>query len=181
MSLWIENCAGCHGPSGRGDGPASGWLEPAPTNLTARRYSMNRLADVLWNGVHGSAMPAWRDQSADNLAALAAIVQGFEPTDDDAAPSTSVLAAGGAVYAEHCAECHGDNGDGDGFAARELPIMPGDFTGEQPTIDESVRVLREGIKGTSMAPWTDRLSDDEIVAVSHYVRAFFVDDAEASR
>jgi cbb3-type cytochrome c oxidase subunit II len=181
MTLWIENCAGCHGPAGRGDGPASGWLEPAPTNLAARRYSKARLADILWNGVHGSSMPAWRDQSPANLAALAAVVQGFEPRDDGATPGASVVTAGGAVYSEHCAECHGDTGNGDGFAARELPIMPGDFTGEQPTLEESVRVLREGVKGTSMAPWTDRLSDEEIVAVSHYIREFFVDDGETRR
>ena len=34
-------------------------------------------------------------------------------------------------------------------------------------------MLRNGVEGTSMAPWTDRLSDDEIVAVSHFVRQFF--------
>ena len=33
------------------------------------------------------------------------------------------------------------------------------------------------VKGTSMAPWTDRLTDDEIVAVAHYVRQFFDDTA----
>src|SRR5690554_5337135 len=32
--LYVENCAQCHGPLGRGDGPAARNLMPAPSNLT---------------------------------------------------------------------------------------------------------------------------------------------------
>jgi hypothetical protein len=35
-------------------------------------------------------------------------------------------------------------------------------------------VLREGIPGTPMAPWTKRLTDAERLAVPHHVRGFFV-------
>ena len=79
-----------------------------------------------------------------------------------------------------CSLCHGDDGDGNGFAADELPVMPSDFRGERPTLEESIRVLRNGVEGTSMAPWTDRLNEDEITAVSHYVRQFFAGPAQAS-
>ena len=44
---------------------------------------------------------------------------------------------------------------------------------ERPSLAENVRVLRNGVAGTSMAPWTDRLGDDEIQAVAHYVRQFY--------
>ena len=173
QELWISQCAGCHGASGEGDGPAAQWLVPAPTDLTQRDYTLQRVADVLWNGVHGTAMPAWRDQSEQDLAALAAIVNGFGPGQDADGVLPSMLEAGEFVYVTHCAECHGDDGDGNGFAASELPIMPSDFRGERPTLEESVRVLRNGVEGKSMAPWTDRLNDAEIVAVSHYLRQFF--------
>lgn len=172
--LWSQNCSGCHGDGGRGDGPAAGWLLPAPTNLTARNYTQAKLGDILWNGVHGTSMPAWRDFPDEDRAALAAVVNDFGPTTQDAAPP-NLLSAGETVYVTHCAECHGDRGDGNGFAAGELPIMPTDFTGERPAFAEAVRVLRNGIRGSSMAPWTDRLSDDEIVAVAHYVRQFYSD------
>lgn len=32
--LYVENCAQCHGPIGRGDGPLAKNLTPAPSNLT---------------------------------------------------------------------------------------------------------------------------------------------------
>jgi mono/diheme cytochrome c family protein len=175
-TLWIDNCAGCHGESGRGDGPAAQWLIPMPTNLAQRDYSDKRIADILWNGVHGTSMSAWRDQSSENLSSLAAVVRNFGPQQDVDGVLPSLIEAGEYVYVTHCAECHGDNGDGNGFAAKELPIMPSDFRGERPTLEESIRILQNGIEGTSMAPWTDRLSEDEIVAVSHFVRQFFKTD-----
>lgn len=170
---WRDNCSGCHGDAGAGDGPAAQWLVPSPTNLTLRDYTLERIGDVLWNGVHGTAMPAWRDQSPDRLSAFAARVQSFGPNESSEGVLPGMISAGEIVYQTHCAECHGDNGDGNGFAAHELPIMPSDFRGERPTHAESMRVLRTGVEGTSMAPWTERLSDEEIVAVSHYIRQFF--------
>ncbi len=173
QQLWLDNCSGCHGDEGRGDGPGAQWLKPQPTNLTVREYSSSRLADVLWNGVHGSAMPAWRDQAPENLAALANVVLGFSDIVEVAPPSPAELTLGELVYQTHCAECHGDGGGGDGFAANDFPITPSDFRGERPSYAESVRILKNGVEGTSMAPWTDRLDDEEILAVAHYVRQFF--------
>jgi len=170
--LWLEHCAGCHGADGRGDGPAAAWLRPRPTDLTLRRFADEQLADVLWNGVLGTSMPAWRGQPPANLAALAAIVRTFASSDDlPAAPDQ--LDAGSRVYQAHCAECHGATGAGDGFAAGELPIAPTDFRRQRATLAESLRALATGVEGTSMAPWTGRLSGDELMAVSHYVRSLF--------
>jgi high-affinity iron transporter len=118
-------------------------------------------------------MPAWRDQPPDQLAALAGVVQSFSMATASAEPSAAQLATGRAVYDNNCAECHGAQGRGDGFAADEFPVAPTDFGGERPDLAESVRVIASGVDGTSMAPWTDRLSADEIVAVSHYLRQFF--------
>jgi len=178
--LWTDNCSGCHGNEGRGDGPASEWLSPQPTNLTAREYTIQHVSDTLWNGVHGTAMPGWRDHSTDNLAALAAVVRDFSEVSDQSSPSASELALGASVYAGNCAECHGDAGAGDGYAASELPVTPTDFRSKRLSIAESIRVLRNGVAGTSMAPWNDRLSDDDMLAVAQYVRQFFVPDDNAS-
>mgnify|MGYP001587279012 FL=1 len=119
-------------------------------------------------------MPGWRDQPAANLAALVAVVQGFHQEELTTRATPELLTTGAQIYATHCAECHGVNGAGDGFAADQLAVLPTDFRGERPALEENIRVLRNGVEGTPMAPWTDRLSDDEIVAVAHYVREFFI-------
>ncbi len=64
---WQNYCAGCHGPRGRGDGPAAEWLRPLPANLVEHRYNREYVLTVLWNGIAGTSMPAWRDQPAANL------------------------------------------------------------------------------------------------------------------
>jgi mono/diheme cytochrome c family protein len=134
------------------------------------------LADALWNGVRGTSMPAWRDQSLENLAALAAIVQAFTTVAAEP-PSAAELTLGERVYRQHCTQCHGEDGGGNGFAASELPIAPTDFRGRRASLAENVRVLTVGVEGTSMAPWTERLTREELVGVAHYVRSLFVGEA----
>jgi mono/diheme cytochrome c family protein len=138
------------------------------------------LGDVLFNGVDGTAMPAWRDHPPENLAAVAEVVRGFSATVPGAAPSTAELALGQQVYAGNCAQCHGDNGDGDGFAADELPIAPTDFRGQRPSMSASLNALTNGVEGTSMAPWTDRLDENELTAVVHYLRQFYQADGNTT-
>jgi cbb3-type cytochrome oxidase subunit 1/cbb3-type cytochrome oxidase cytochrome c subunit/mono/diheme cytochrome c family protein len=176
-ALWQDHCAGCHGAAGLGDGPAAAWLKPAPANLATREFTLERLSDILWNGVPGTAMPAWRDQPEENLAALAAVVRRFTIPTDEAAPTSVQLVTGAEVYSANCAECHGETGAADGFAAGDFPVPPTDFTGERPNLAEALRVLQAGVEGSSMAPWGGRLDGDEMLAVAHYVRQFFDEDA----
>jgi cytochrome c oxidase cbb3-type subunit I/II len=178
--LWSDNCASCHGNQGRGDGPAAPWLSPRPTNVAEHEYSLASIGDALWNGVVGTAMPAWRDQSTEDLAALAEITRGFFAGAQSTDPSGAELALGETVYAANCAQCHGANGNGDGFAAGELPVAPTDFRGQRPSVAESLRALTDGVEGTSMAPWTDRLAEDELLSVVHYIRLFFEADSAAA-
>lgn len=173
-ALWQANCTGCHGDNGAGNGEAAAWLQPAPVNLTQHEYRPDLLADILWNGVHGTSMPAWRELSESQLSELSAVVQSFSEVESGAV-SASQLQQGETVYLRHCAECHGDSGNGDGFAADSLPISiwPADFTRERLSFAENMRVLSEGVEGSSMAPWVDRLDENERAAVSHYVRSLF--------
>ena len=174
QQLFARHCATCHGSGGEGDGPGATGLLPRPANLAAHDYSLARLSDVLWNGVHGSAMPAWRDHPAEDRAAIAQAVRALRAT-DVAEPElpAHLVEIGRRVYAANCQQCHGERGDGSGPAADSLPIAPAGFRRQRPTLPESLRVLRNGIEGTSMAPWTARLSDAELVAVAHYVRSFY--------
>jgi mono/diheme cytochrome c family protein len=153
-------------------------LVPAPSDLSAHDYTMQRIADALWNGIEGTAMQAWRDHPPADLAAIARTVQRFQATEDTKVPDR-LVATGERVYAANCVQCHGRNGGGDGSAAAELTIPPTNFRTQRPTMNRSLRAVRDGVRGTRMASWTGRLSESEIVAVAAYVRSFF--EAEGGR
>ena len=114
-------------------------------------------------------MPAWRDLPVEDLSALAQVVRGFHSPD----PPDSSTDLGRQVYEDHCAQCHGENGSGDGPAANRFPIAPTDFRTQRASYAASLRAIRDGVEGTPMAPWTSQLSDDEISAVAHFVRGLF--------
>lgn len=61
--LFQAQCAACHGPQGRGDGPAAATLDPKPTALAeplrARERSLFALHQVISNGVNGTAMASF--------------------------------------------------------------------------------------------------------------------------
>lgn len=176
QEVFAAECAGCHGARGQADGPAAATLLPRPANLAEHRYSRRGLATTLWHGVAGASMPAWRDLAAADLSAVATVVQGLGPQAEELPVPSHLLALGQRVYASHCVSCHGVAGDGNGPAADKLTIAPANFTTQQPTVTAALAAVRGGIEGSPMAPWTDRLSDAEIVAVAAHVRTFFVGD-----
>ncbi len=77
----------------------------------------------------------------------------------DATPST-----GADLYARHCAACHGAKGDGKGLAAQFLFPKPRDFRAGRfrlvstsngvPTREDILAVLRRGMPGSAMPPWS---------------------------
>lgn len=63
--VYMEHCAACHGPAGRGDGPASAGLLPPPADLTGVHARQHTDGDLYWwitNGIEGTAMPAFRER-----------------------------------------------------------------------------------------------------------------------
>ncbi|MFI5398780.1 MAG: ethylbenzene dehydrogenase-related protein [Candidatus Binatia bacterium] len=86
---------------------------------------------------------------------------------------------GKAVYLQHCAVCHGPNGDGKGPAAYLLFPKPRDFTRgvfkfrSTPTIPTDADLLRtvtQGVPGTAMPGWSN-LSADDRQAVITYIKS----------
>jgi DMSO reductase family type II enzyme heme b subunit len=95
-------------------------------------------------------------------------------------------ARGKAVYEKRCAGCHGQAGKGDGPAAELLLPRPRDFTagkykirtlgGPLASDQDLLRMVTEGMPGTSMPPWR-ALPERERLAVVAHIKAF----AEAYR
>jgi mono/diheme cytochrome c family protein len=84
------------------------------------------------------------------------------------------------LYREHCAHCHGVTGDGMGPTAAFLNPYPRDYRpgvfkfksterADKPTHADLLRILRNGIAGTSM-PSFALLSDPQIDALAEYVK-----------
>jgi cbb3-type cytochrome oxidase cytochrome c subunit/mono/diheme cytochrome c family protein len=179
--VYLHNCASCHGPAGEGNGPGSAGLKPRSANLTEHEYTLDHLGRILWNGVAGTAMQAWRDLPAQDLAAVVAVVRGFHAKQAEPALPPNIVELGARVYSANCVQCHGEKGGGDGTAVGELDMIPADFRGVRPSIAQSLRVLRNGVEGTPMAPWTGRLNEAELSAVAYYVRSFYQGGLEGSR
>jgi mono/diheme cytochrome c family protein len=179
LEVYRHYCAGCHGTRGEGDGGGARGLAPRPANLAEHEYTRDRLSFALWNGIAGSAMPAWRDLAVTDLAAVAGVVRSFHAERAEPNLPAQVLELGARVYAARCAQCHGEKGAGDGSAVRELRMLPTNFVAERPSLAESLRALRNGVEGTPMAPWTGQLSEAELSSVAYYVRGFYQPDATA--
>jgi len=97
--------------------------------------------------------------------------------------ATQDTSAGKQVYTKWCAGCHGDNGAGDGPAARHMIPPPRDFTGavyqirstangQLPTDADLLRSIDEGLPGTAMPGWKTRLSDRQRRDVLAYIKTF---------
>lgn len=58
-----ERCAICHGPRGRGDGPAAFTVNPRPVDLTLHvpRHAPGEVFYWITEGVAGTAMPSWKE------------------------------------------------------------------------------------------------------------------------
>lgn len=86
--------------------------------------------------------------------------------------------SGARLYSRHCAQCHGERGDGRGVTpldppARHFGAEPFKLgtTGSRwsPTDDDLVGILRRGIPGSAM-PSFAQLSEDELRAIVGHVR-----------
>ncbi|WP_438397054.1 cbb3-type cytochrome c oxidase subunit II [Caballeronia sp. DA-9] len=73
--LYAADCAACHGVNGKGDGPVSAILKPAPFDFEHIRPSTAELEKVLMQGVPASAMPAFPGLDASDRKALATFVR----------------------------------------------------------------------------------------------------------
>jgi len=173
-TLFTANCASCHGPAGLGDGKASASLLPAPANLTAARFSDERVSGVLWNGIPGSSMPPWRQLPAEDLRTLIAYVQSLGvPSAPSRSPETASVDQGKALFAANCASCHGDQGSGNGPAAGALAPPPTNFNVKRPTQRRVLDVLENGIPGTAMPPWKRQLDQEQQQALAEFVHSLY--------
>lgn len=172
-TLFAQNCAGCHGSNGDGNGLAAAGLLPKPADLRGQQFSVQGLAHILWNGVPGSAMPSWRDVPVNDLASLAVYVQSLHAAAAVTAQTpVDVQLRGAVIYAQNCLNCHGEQGKGDGPVSIALLPRPADFAEVRPDTAQILDALDNGVSGTSMPSWR-QLAPADRQAVSAFVRSLF--------
>jgi mono/diheme cytochrome c family protein len=141
-SLYQENCAPCHGVQGNADGPTASSL-PSPATAFAnpeaiRDLSPAQLFHTTKFGRIEKLMPPWQNQMSDDEIWRAVFYAWSLHT------SQQQVGQGAALYQESCANCHGDDGTGDGPDAAE-PIP--DFTDVTYAMTRSQTDWQNGAQG----------------------------------
>lgn len=149
-ALYLQECAGCHGERGDGQGPAAEHVEPKPRQFITEPFKLRTTAsgqppataDILRTierGIPGTAMPSFRFLSPEDRKSIAAYVLKLadvldepepKPVDVDpkSAPATTpaTIAHGKELFDDAgCSQCHGKTGKGDGPTANQMKDSQG--------------------------------------------------------
>jgi mono/diheme cytochrome c family protein len=117
-----------------------------------------------------------------------AVVVGVEAQGPDVGTEAQ-REAGKVLYLKNCAQCHGEKGDGAGYAAPHLYPRPRDFTtakfkvrttpnGALPIHQDLVNIIRRGMPYTSMPAWPD-LTDQDVTNLAYFIASFSPDFSNA--
>lgn len=177
-AVFRTNCSQCHGSGAAGSLGYpnlldSDWLWGGSVTdiaMTVRHGIRNDTdPDARW-----SQMPAFGDiLEPEEVDAVVEHVRNISGQEHDAA----LASAGVEIYADNCAACHGDAGEGmREMGAPNLADAIWLYGGSREALYTSVRQARFGV----MPPWgAPRLSEAEIAAVATYVHQLGGGEAEA--
>ena len=175
--------------------PVQNWYAPAlnaAAEAGVKEWPVEDVVALLKTGVapHGSVLGPMAEvvfRSTQYLTdadarAMAVYLQalpqqpGSAQADAAPAPSASVMARGGKVYEQQCAQCHGNQGQGEAGA---FPALAGN---RAVVLADPTNVLRVVLQGGylpatagnprphGMPPFQHTLSDEEVAAVATFVR-----------
>jgi mono/diheme cytochrome c family protein len=93
--------------------------------------------------------------------------------------------SGRKLYVKYCSQCHGEKGDGEGYAAPHLRPKPRNFTtgkfkirttpnGALPTHQDLVNIIKRGMPYTSMPAWPN-FSEQELSDLAYFITTFSPD------
>jgi mono/diheme cytochrome c family protein len=97
--------------------------------------------------------------------------------------------SGKTLYLRYCSQCHGDKGDGAGYATPHLNPRPRDFTtgkfkvrstpsGALPSHQDLLNIIRRGMPYTSMPAWPS-LTDAEVSDLAYFIKTFSAEFSNA--
>ena len=154
QSIFAQHCQVCHGPDGRGNGPAAPSLIPRPRDFALGQFKYKStpsdqppsdadLIEVVTNGLQASSMPYWKDiLSEAEIREVVDYVKTLSPIFDRetpqaipipprVSPDKESIARGKDLFAaQGCPGCHGNDG-GAGVTmkdAKGYPVVTRDLT-----------------------------------------------------
>lgn len=175
--LYHNYCSVCHGDRGNGQSKANMALNPPPRDFSSptskRELTRERIIHAIAKGRPNTAMVGWESQLSEaEVAALASYLLDNFINPHDVVSSHP----GKKLYAENCAVCHGDHGNGGRWTAG-MNVKPRDFTSERGRTlsrETMLDALNNGRPGTAMASFKDQLSAQQMGDVVDYIRLAFM-------
>ncbi len=170
--VYAANCAMCHGPKGDGKGSAATGLKPPASNFTDPEHAYGDPPQDWYvsivQGHPGTAMSAYQGKlSESDIWNVLFYARRFITTPQK-------VAAGKALYAQSCAACHGNKGDGKGPLGATLKPPAADFTDAQMMAAHSSQELFDTLidgKG-AMPAFKSSLTDDQRWNLVNYLWTF---------
>ena len=180
-SLFANNCAVCHGESGKG-----GVGVPLALPDFQRQVSDKFLYTTIRMGRPGRVMPAFTrlsDEEVHKIIAYIRTLTNVKKPEHDPTPIHGNIEHGKELFAQDCAVCHGDHGQGGKGTGvtfsrpRDLPILAPALNNAgflAAATDSMIKhTLIEGREGTPMNPFKNKkVSDQDINDIVSYVRSF---------
>lgn len=168
--VFAENCAPCHGSGGAG---AKGFPSLADDDWLWGG-DLNAIHQTISAGVR-NANPASRQSQmprfgADGVLTAAQIsdVADYVLSLSGTAAPAEALARGAALYAENCAACHGEQGEGSQeLGAPNLRDQIWLYGGDKKSVVQSIANARSG----NMPGWSERLDEATVKMLTVYVHA----------
>jgi cytochrome c oxidase cbb3-type subunit 2/cytochrome c oxidase cbb3-type subunit I/II len=175
-AVFARDCAGCHGAAGGGDGPAADSLLPRPRDLGSALFSDRALSEFLWSGVAGSSMPGWSELPASELRGLATFIHSLPlpaTSEPEKPQSVAEQARARELFASNCITCHGS---AEGKVRQPNAVFaprPTNFSLVRPGDAYATAAVRDGVSGTAMPPWKDKLPEADRQLLTRYVRSLY--------
>lgn len=167
--LFGDNCSGCHGQVGQGG--------PGYPNLTDEHWiwggALEQIHETIRVGINAShdetrisEMPAFGKDEVLERPDIEAVVNYVRSLSDLQSTKDQGIARGRKLYAENCADCHGENARGNAeVGAPNLTDSVWIYGSGRGAVFESVFNGRQG----HMPHWSDRLDPVRMKVLAIYV------------
>jgi mono/diheme cytochrome c family protein len=170
VTIFAANCVACHGADGLGSG-----IAPALNDPLVRKKTADELTRTVTFGNAGTLMAGWSNTlTPEEINAMVTLVlrwdevpAGILPAPNVPIPTTEEsIALGGQLFSQNCSRCHGPEGQG---TQRAPALNIKSFLTN--TSDLAIQqIVTNGVPGTAMPTWGDRMSENDIQAIVGFIR-----------